>query len=170
MSVDVSGEPVVLLRSRIWPAVLVPAVVLAGAVGYDIWTRRPAAWLLTILAAVSVGSALLFRGNEVLADEVGLLVRHRGRLTRSYRWDQIREAGLLPVNGVGWRGMTVVPDGGPYDVPGPNSPTVVGKVWLWRTPQEVRDRIQSVLRGHGVTVIDTTGRRTPGIGKRERQR
>jgi len=67
-------------------------------------------------------SGLLFRDNEVLADDVGLLVRHRGRLVRSYRWDQIREAGLGYGSGMGWRGIIVFPDGGPNDVPGPNSP------------------------------------------------
>lgn len=145
MPVDVSGEPVVLLRSRIWPAVLVPAALLAGIVAYGIWARRFPLDLLTIFAVTSLVSAVLFRGNAVLADDIGLLVRHRGRLSRSYRWDQIREAG-------------------------PNSPTVVGKVWLWRTTHEVRERIEAVLRQHGVTVIDKRGRRISGTDNGSRPR
>jgi hypothetical protein len=165
MPVDVSGEPVVVLRSRIWPAVLAPAAVLVGSIAYGIWAQVFPTGFLPIIAAVLVVSALLFRGNEVLADDVGLLVRHRGRLIRSYRWDQIREAGLGYGSGIGWRGITVFPDGGPYDVPGPNSPTVVGKVWLWRTPADVRERIEAVLREHGVTVIGKRGRRTSDTDK-----
>jgi hypothetical protein len=159
MPVDLSGEPVVLLRSRIWAAVLAPAAVLVGSIACGIWAQVFPGGFLPIIAAVLVVSALLFRGNEVLADDVGLLVRHRGRLVRSYRWDQIREAGLGYGGGVGWRGVTVVPDGSPYDVPGPNSPTVVGRVWLWRTSKEVRERIEAVLRKRGVTVVDNRGRR-----------
>jgi len=160
MPVDVPGEPVVLLRSRVWPAVLMPAAGLIGSIAYGIWAHVFPTGFLPITSAVLVVSALLFGDNEVLADDVGLLVRHRRRLVRSYRWEQIREAGLGYGNGFGWRGLTVFPDGGPYDVPGPNSPTVVGKVWLWRTSKETRERIEKVLRKGGVTVIDKRGRPT----------
>jgi hypothetical protein len=161
MPVDVSGEPVVLLRSRIWPAVLVPAAMLAGSVAYGVWARQLPCDLLTIFAAIWLGSAIVFRSNAVLADDVGLLLRHRGRLIRSYRWDQIREAGLGYGNASGWHGITVFPDGGPYDVPGPNSPTVVGRIFLWRTGRGVRERIEAVLRQNGIPVIDDRGRRVP---------
>ena len=160
MPVDVPGEPVVLLRSRVWPAVLMPAAGLIGSIAYGIWAHVFPTGFLPITSAVLVVSALLFGDNEILADDVGLLVRHRRRLVRSYRWEQIREAGLGYGNGFGWRGLTVFPDGGPYDVPGPNSPTVVGKVWLWRTSKETRERIEKVLRKGGVTVIDKRGRPT----------
>jgi hypothetical protein len=168
MPVDVTGEPVVLLRSRIASAVVVPALLLAGGLAHAIWARQFPGDLLTIFAAIWLVSAIVFRRNAILADDVGLLVRHRGRLTRSYRWDQIREAG--PGYGsFGWHGIAVFPDGGPYDVPGPNSPIVVGKVWLW-PGREVRERIEAVLRQHGVTLIDMRGRRSPGDGQSWRPR
>ncbi|MFF5175812.1 hypothetical protein ACFY3U_24730 [Micromonospora sp. NPDC000089] len=146
----VDGEPEELLRTRFWPAVLVPIGVLvaltAVALRYD--------WAFLIGAAVGIGMwlffAVLLRGGGLLADETGLLVRERGRVVRSYRWDQIREAGLSQV-GHGRMGLIVLPDGGPYDVPGPNSPVTIGQVWMLRGPDRAtRDRVAELLRAHGI--------------------
>lgn len=143
-------EPEELLRSRLWPAVLLPVGVLAVLVPIGLRYN----WGLVMGAAIGAGMSLCFavllRAGGLLADEDGLLVRERGRVVRSYRWEQIREAGLTPI-GFGRVGLTVLPDGGPYDVPGPNSPVTIGQTWMWRGPDRpTRERVAELLRAHGI--------------------
>ncbi|WBB75136.1 hypothetical protein O7602_06310 [Micromonospora sp. WMMD1128] len=148
------AEPVVLFASRWWPAVLVPLGLLAVAVAIGV--RLHAASLIVFIGttAATVVSAWLHRDGALLADATGLLVRHRGTVTRSYRWSEIHQAGLARP-GFGRLALAVYPDGGRWDVPGPNSAVMVGQVWLWRQPDpESRERIEAALRDHGVRVVD----------------
>jgi hypothetical protein len=69
MPVDVSGEPVVLLRSRIWPAVLVPAAMLAGSVAYGVWARQLPCDLLTIF---------LWRTGRGVRERIEAVLRQNG--------------------------------------------------------------------------------------------
>ncbi|PWR06067.1 hypothetical protein DKT68_23655 [Micromonospora acroterricola] len=144
-----------LLASRLWPAVLVPIGALAALVGAGIWLAPAFPFVPVTLLLATVLVAWWQRGDAVLADHTGLLVRHRGRVTRRYRWEEIREAGLTRP-GFGQIALAVYPDGGPWDVPGPNSAVLVGRIWSLRKPnQETRDRVNALLRSRGVHVVDS---------------
>ncbi|MFC4145204.1 hypothetical protein ACFO0M_02945 [Micromonospora mangrovi] len=148
-----TGQVRELLVSRVWPAVLVPAgiAVLIAVVGIALLRFFPYTPFGVALAVVIVGVVL--RRDALLADETGLLVRRRGRVTRSYRWDEIRRAGLARP-GFGQVALAVHPHGGPWDVPGPNSAELVGRVWMLRGPdRDTRDALTTLLRTHGVDVI-----------------
>ncbi|MFI5832677.1 hypothetical protein ACIA5A_03270 [Micromonospora sp. NPDC051300] len=150
------AEPVVLFASRWWPAVLVPLGLLALAAALALTLPRSIGSLIWPLGmtTASVVAAWRHRDGALLADDTGLLVRHRGTVTRSYRWSEIREA-TLARPGFGRVALAVYPDGGPWDVPGPNNATMVGRVWQWRRPDpETRERVEAVLRSHGVRVAD----------------
>ncbi|MET8066612.1 hypothetical protein, partial [Micromonospora sp. NPDC005313] len=96
--------------------------------------------------------AALLRNGGLLADDVGLLVRHRGRTVRSYRWEEILQAGPVSV-GFNRFGLAVLPEGGPYDVPGPNHAVVIGQVWMWRGPDgQTRARPGHAAGRHPVRV------------------
>lgn len=150
------GEPVgaeVLLAAQVWPAVLVPAGVLAVLIAAGIWRGTfpglPAGILLSVVVL-----ACFQRGDALLADGTGLLLRHRGRVTRRYRWDEIHQVGLARP----WFAqvtLAVFPKGGPWDVPGPNSAVLVGRVWMLRRPdQQTRERVYAILRSRGVRIAD----------------
>ncbi|GAB3955141.1 hypothetical protein [Micromonospora vulcania] len=149
---DLAGTTV-LLASRLWPAVLIPAGSLAALVAVGIWQRSfPFIPIGLLLATVLV--AWSQRGDALLADETGLLVRHHGRVTRRYRWEEIREAGLARP-GFGQVALAVYPDGGPWDVPGPNNAALVGRIWMLRKPsREIHDRINEFLRSRGIRTVD----------------
>ena len=150
---------VVLLKSRIWPGVVAPLLLFGLLIGFGSWSRSFPFWLL-VLTGVTLACAAVLRGSALLADDIGLLVERRGRLTRSYRWDEIKEAGLMPA-GFGRIALMIYPHGGPYDVPGPNSPTTVGSVWVWRwwTDRQTQRRVADLLRAHGVTPLHVPGAR-----------
>ncbi|MFI7073365.1 hypothetical protein [Micromonospora sediminicola] len=77
---------------------------------------------------------------------------------RSYRWSEIREAGIARP-GFARLALAVFPEGGPWDVPGPNNAVMVGRVWQLRAPDpETRDRVEALLRSHGVRISDPSGR------------
>ncbi|MBM0256834.1 hypothetical protein [Micromonospora sp. 4G55] len=144
-----------LLASRLWPAVLVPVSALALLVAAGIWLAPTFPFVPVGLLLATVVVAWLQRGDALLADETGLLVRHRGRVTRRYRWEEIREAGLTRP-GFGQIALAVYPNGGPWDVPGPNSAVLVGRIWMLRKPnQETRDRVNALLRSRGVRTFDS---------------
>ncbi|NES28014.1 hypothetical protein GCE86_09370 [Micromonospora terminaliae] len=135
------------LRGRGWP--VEPTLVAAG-----IWLMPPSpfvpvGWLLTTVVV-----AWSQRGDALLADETGLLLRHRSRVTRRYRWGEIREAELTRP-GFGQVALAVYPNGGPWDVPGPNSAVLVGRIWRLRMPDpEIQDRVNALLRSRGVRTTD----------------
>jgi hypothetical protein len=142
-----------LLVSRAWPALLVPAgvaglIALVGTVLLHSFPYPPFG-----VAVAVVVTALVLRRDALLADEDGLLVRRRGRVTRSYRWEEIRQAGLARP-GFGQVALSVYPHGGPWDVPGPNNAVLIGRVWMLRGPdRQTRDAITALLRAHAVDVI-----------------
>ncbi|MGV9214618.1 hypothetical protein ACTFTM_22380 [Micromonospora sp. RB23] len=143
-----------ILASRLWPAVLIPTGVLAALVAVGIWRATfpfvPVALLLTTVVV-----AWRQRDDALLADETGLWVRRRGRVTRRYRWEEIREAGLTRP-GFGQVALAVYPDGGPWDVPGPNNAVLVGRVWMLRRPDpQTTDRMNALLRSRGIRTIDS---------------
>ncbi|SCL53426.1 hypothetical protein [Micromonospora chersina] len=144
------GGAEVLLASQLWPAVLIPAGALATLVAAGIWLMPSFPFAPAGLLLATVVVAWSQRGDALLADEAGLLVRHRGRVTRRYHWEEIREAELTRP-GFGQVALAVYPHGGPWDVPGPNSAVLVGRVWRLRMPdREIQDRIHALLRSRGV--------------------
>ncbi|MFI7284963.1 hypothetical protein ACIBOV_32390 [Micromonospora chersina] len=146
------GGAEVLLASQVWPAALVPAGVLGLLVGTSVWLLRgvplfPVGFLLGVVVL-----AWFQRGDALLADETGLLLRHRGRVTRPYRWHEIHQAGLARP----WfaqAALAIYPHGGPWDVPGPNSAVLVGRIWMLGRPnRETRERVYAILRSRGVAI------------------
>ena len=159
------GQPVgaeVLLAAQVWPGVLVPAGVLAVLVTTGIWLAPSFPYCPVVILLPTVVLAWFQRGDALLADETGLLLRHRGRVTRPYRWDEIHQAGLArPAHReqpprrvwIAQVAVAVYPQGGPWDVPGPNSAVLVGRVWMLRRPdRETRERVYAILRSRGVAI------------------
>ncbi|WP_433113998.1 hypothetical protein [Micromonospora sp. CA-246542] len=143
-----------LLASRLWPAVLIPVGVLSALVAVGIWLAPTFPFLPVALLLTTIVVAWRQRGDALMADETGLWVRRRGRVTRRYRWEEISQAGLTRP-GFGQVALAVYPHGGPWDVPGPNNPVVVGRVWMLRKPDpQTTDRINALLRSRGVPAID----------------
>ncbi|WP_319460903.1 hypothetical protein [Micromonospora sp. RTP1Z1] len=152
MTVD-GGSTQELLTSRVWPAVLVPAAVLVLVVVVGLVMLSSFPFVPFGIALSTVILAVLLRNDALLADEAGLLVRRWGRVTRSYRWDEVRRAGIARP-GFGQVALSVFPHGGPYDVPGPNSEVLVGRVWLLRRPDQATcERIAALLRAHGIEAL-----------------
>ncbi|MEU4423779.1 hypothetical protein AB0F81_24375 [Actinoplanes sp. NPDC024001] len=150
-SVQPAGEVHVLGESKVWPAVLIPIGAAAVLVAVSV-TIGSVPWYGAALLAIGLLVAVARRGNAVLADDEGLLIRGRGGLRRSYAWAQIDRMGWQDTSS--WaRELVVYPRGEPYDVPGPNSPARPGRIWRWqRRPQAdplpgLRDRygIKSLL-------------------------
>ncbi|MFI2712988.1 hypothetical protein ACH495_22980 [Micromonospora sp. NPDC018662] len=133
---------------------LVPLGLLALTIAIGLRLRTASLVVYTGLTAATVIAAWVQRDGALLADDTGLLIRHRGRVTRSYRWAQIRQANLTRP-GFGRLALAVFPEGGPWDVPGPNNAVLVGRVWQWRRPDPSdRERVEAVLRAHGVRITD----------------
>lgn len=147
-----SGGAEVLLAAQVWPAVLIPAGVLVALVAAGVWLLPGFPYLPVGILAGVVVLAWFQRGDALLADETGLLLRHRGRVTRRYRWDEIHQAGLARP----WFAqvaLAVYPRGGPWDVPGPNSAVLVGRIWMLRGhARKARDRVYAMLRSRGVAI------------------
>lgn len=148
------GGAEVLLAAQVWPAVLVPAGILAVLVGTGVWLTPTFPYLPVGLLLSVVVLAWFQRGDALLADETGLLLRHRGRVTRPYRWEEIHQVGLVRP----WFAqvaLAVYPRGGPWDVPGPNSAVLVGRIWmLRRADRETRERVYALLRSRGVRIAE----------------
>ncbi|MCZ7436143.1 hypothetical protein O7598_07055 [Micromonospora sp. WMMC241] len=148
------AEPVVLFASRWWPAVLAPLGLLALAVALALRGSLGSLVVPIGMSAATVISAWRHRDGALLADDTGLLVRHRGTVARSYRWSEIHQAGVARP-GFGRLALAVYPNGGRWDVPGPNNAVMVGQVWLWRQPESAsRERVEAVLRAHGVQIVE----------------
>ena len=149
------GEPggvEVLLAAQVWPGVLVPAGVLTVLVTTGIWLAPTFPYFPVGILLSTVVLAWFQRDDALLADETGLLLRHRGRVTRPYRWDEIHQAGLARP-WIAQVALAVYPEGGPWDVPGPNSAVLVGRIWMLRRPdRETRERVYAILRSRGVAI------------------
>ncbi|MFG1652530.1 hypothetical protein ACGFIE_21635 [Micromonospora sp. NPDC049275] len=149
-SVRPVGEVHVLGESRAWPAIAIPVAVLVVVIVvglvFDLF-----GWNVLAAAAASIIVAVIVRRNAVLADEVGLLVRGRGGLRRSYAWAEIVRLGWVDA-GLWGSTLTVYPQGGPYDVPGPNSPTTVGRIWRPRR-RRLADPLPALLEKHDIKTL-----------------
>lgn len=140
------GEIVVLDKSRMWPGIAVPAATMVVLGSVAVVTGFTFGYGFIFLAA-ALSMAVFRRNNAILADDEGLLLRERGKLTRSWRWTEIDRLGWAAWGYWGAR-LVVHPHGGPYDVPGPNSPVRVGHVW---NPRRVGpDPLQPLMTRHGI--------------------
>ena len=141
------AEARLLAESRIWPAVLLPAVLGALLVAVSV-VIGSVPWYGLLLVVIGLIVAVTRRGNAVLADEEGLLIRTRHGVRRSFRWSQIERMGWE--NTSAWTSeMVVFPRGGPYDVPGPNAPARPGRVW--RSPlRRPADPLPELRARHGI--------------------
>lgn len=144
------GDVRVLGRSRIWPAIAIPGavaltmIVVAVASGY-------VSFYLAIAVAVSLLIAVLRRGDAVLGDDVGLLVRTRTGLRRSYAWGEIERMGWVPT-GMWGTMLQIYPRGGPYDVPGPNSSIDVARIW-GPGHRRLAGSLPELLQRHGIKAL-----------------
>ena len=149
-SVRPVGEVHVLGQSRLWPAIAIPAVsaivmiIVAVAAHYVSW------YLVGAVAASGV-IAVTRRNNTVLSDDRGLLIGKRRGWCRSYAWSEIERMGWRDA-GIWGSTLQVYPRGGPYDVPGPNSPIDVGRVWRPRR-RYVDDPLPELLQRHGIKTL-----------------
>ncbi|MFF0154886.1 hypothetical protein [Micromonospora sp. NPDC005203] len=150
MGADPVGEVLVLGQSRVWPAVAVPVAIVVGLIVSAVlldWVS----WFGMVLGAASIVLAFVHWRNAVLADDTGLLLRDRGGLRRSYPWSEIERMGWQ--DGSMWGSSLVVfPRGGPYDVPGPNAPVTVAR--LWRPGRaHLADPMPALLQAHGIKAL-----------------
>ena len=143
------GDVQVLGESRIWPGVAIPgAVAIAMIIAAVVF--RQVSWY-AVLVAASLALAVTSRRNAVLADDEGLLLRSRGGLTRSYAWTEIERIGWRD-GGLWGSTLEVFPRGGPYDVPGPNSPTNLARIWRPRRRRHP-DPLPELIRRHGIKTL-----------------
>jgi len=150
-SVETTGRVLVLGQSLGRRVIAIPAGALAVMIAVAL-VFRVGSWLALVAAGAAIVLAITRQGNVVLADDVGLLIRRRGELRRSYPWADIermgwQEAGL-------WGSVLMLnPRGGPFDVPGPNSPPIgVARIWRprFRRPP---DPLPALLRQHGIKTL-----------------
>lgn len=144
------GQVVVLAESKLWPGILavIPMVTVTIVM---IVRARFAVWSLMFFAVAALVLALARRGSAVLADEHGLLIRRHGRIERSYGWADIERMGWQDSSILG-ANLVVFPRGGPYDVPGPNSPTTVGGVWR-PGRRRLPDPLPALMMRHGIKTL-----------------
>ncbi|WP_430496156.1 hypothetical protein ACQRWP_17565 [Micromonospora trifolii] len=142
------GEVLVLGESRAWPAIAIPGVtmivMIVVGVLFDLLN-------LTILAfgAASIIIAVTRLRNAVFADDLGILVRDRRGLRRSYAWNEIERMGWVDAGMMWGSSLAVYPRGGPYDVPGPNASINVGRIWRPGRRRSA-DPMPELLKAHGV--------------------
>jgi hypothetical protein len=145
------GDVHVLGRSKLWPAIAAPAagaVILAvGAVVFHF-----VLWYPIAATAASLIVAVAHPRNAVLGDDIGLIIRARaGSLSRSLPWTDIERMGWQD-SGMWGSTLRVYPHGGPYDVPGPNSPITVGRIWEPRRRHRP-DPLPELLQRHGIKTL-----------------
>ncbi|MGW3890351.1 hypothetical protein ACWD69_16805 [Micromonospora chokoriensis] len=149
-SVRPVGETVVLGQSRVWPAVAIPGAFLAAMIVVGVLVDV-INWTVVLFGAASVAIAFTRWQNAVLADDVGLLIRDRQGLLRSYAWTEIERMGWVDA-GMWGSTLEVYPRGGPYDVPGPNASTNVGRIWRPRR-RHLADPMPALLKTHGIKAL-----------------
>ncbi|MFI6236579.1 hypothetical protein ACIBD9_23715 [Micromonospora sp. NPDC050784] len=146
-SAEPVGEVHVLGQSRVWPAIAIPAVVLVVMIVVGVLFDL-VNWTVLMFGAASIIVAFMRLRNAVFADDVGLLVRDRSGLRRSYAWEEIERMGWVDM-GMWGSSLAVNPRGGPYDVPGPNVSTNVGRIWRPGRRRGV-DPLPELLETHGI--------------------
>ncbi len=139
--------PIVLDESQSWPAAAIPAAALIAALPLALFLAD-IFWYAVIGFVAALAMAVFRRRNAILADDEGLLLREKGRVTRSWRWTEIDRIGWAAHGYWGAR-LVVHPSGGPYDVPGPNSPVRVGHVWNPRR-DPAADPLPGLRERHGL--------------------
>ncbi|MEU7973530.1 hypothetical protein AB0B48_15995 [Micromonospora sp. NPDC049089] len=149
-SVKPVGELQVLGQSRVWPGIAIPGVILlvmivVGAL-FDLFS-----WTALVFGAGWIIIAVQRSRNAVFADDLGLLVRDRKGLQRSYAWDEIERMGWVDL-GMWGASLAVNPRGGPYDVPGPNASINVGHIWRPGRRRSV-DPVPELLKTHGIKAL-----------------
>ncbi|WP_250006901.1 hypothetical protein [Actinoplanes sp. M2I2] len=151
-SVQPVGEVRILAQTRLWPAIAIPGVA-AIAIVIGALATGYVSWYAVGGVAASFSIAVARRHNTVLSDDKGLLLRAGRALSRSYAWSDIERMGWRDT-GLWGSTLQVHPRGGPYDVPGPNSPIDVGKVWRPRR-RYADDPMPALLQHHGIkTLVD----------------
>ncbi|WP_112726859.1 hypothetical protein [Micromonospora noduli] len=147
-SVKPVGEVHVLGQSRVWPAIAIPGVILVVMivvkVVFDLLN-----WTVLAFGAASIIVAATRLRNAVFADDLGLLVRDRSGLRRSYAWDEIERMGWDDAGMMWGSSLAVYPRGSPYDVPGPNASINVGRIWHPGRRRSV-DPMPELLTRHGI--------------------
>ena len=142
------GEVYVLGQSRLGSALVGPAATVSVMIIGAMVLQVGILYIMGSFAIFGMILAVARRRNAVLGDDIGLLIRTRGGLSRSYAWSEIERMGWQHL-GL-WGSMLVVyPRGGPYDAPGPNSPIFVGRIWQ---PQRQRllDPLPELMQRHGI--------------------
>jgi hypothetical protein len=128
-----------------------PGVYRGFALTYS--SDRLCRWYAVIAVAASTIVAVVRRRNAVLADDVGLLIRARAGLCRSYGWDEIERMGWRDA-GIWGSTLELCPRGGPYNMPGPNSSIDVGRIWRPRR-RYLNDPLPQLQQRHGIkTLLD----------------
>ncbi|MER7586580.1 hypothetical protein ABTW72_03495 [Micromonospora sp. NPDC127501] len=142
------GEVHVLGQSQGWPAIAIPGVILVVMIVLEVFFDL-LNWAVLAFGAASVIVAVTRLRNAVLADDLGLLVRDRSGLRRSYAWDEIERMGWADAGMMWGSSLVVYPRGGPYDVPGPNASINVGGIWRSCRRRSV-DPMPELLKTHGI--------------------
>ncbi|WP_328653030.1 hypothetical protein OG598_03810 [Micromonospora sp. NBC_00330] len=147
-SVKPVGEVHVLGQSRAWPAIAIPGVILAVMIVVEV-VFDLLNWTVLAFGAASIIVAVARLRNAVFADDLGLLIRDRSGLRRSYAWDEIERMGWVDAGLMWGSSLAVYPRGGPYDVPGPNASTNVGRIWRPGRRRSA-DPLPELLKAHGI--------------------
>ncbi|MDG9678088.1 hypothetical protein [Micromonospora sp. DH14] len=146
-SVKPVGQMKVLDQSRLWPAIAIPGVLMivmiVVGVLFDV-----VSWMVLVFGAGPIIIAVTRTRNAVFADDLGLLVRDRSGLRRSYSWAEIERMGWVDM-GLWGISLAVYPRGGPYDVPGPNASTNVGRIWRLGRRRSINP-VPELLKTHGI--------------------
>ncbi len=141
------GEVHVLGQSRVWPAIAIPGVAVVVVIVIGVLFDQ-FFWTALTVGAASIIVAVVRLRNAVFADDLGLLVRDRSGLRRSYAWTEIERMGWVNA-GMWGSNLLVFPRGGPYDVPGPNASTDVGRIWRLGRRRSA-DPMPELLKAHGI--------------------
>ncbi|MFG2050370.1 hypothetical protein ACGFIW_23415 [Micromonospora sp. NPDC048935] len=148
--VEPVGEVLVLGQSRAWPTIAIPGAFVVALILVGVLFDR-VSWAGVLLGTASIILAFTSSRNAVLADDIGLLVRQRAGLRRSYAWADIERMGWVDA-GMWGSTLTVFPHGGPYDVPGPNSSVDVGRIWR-PARRHLADPMPALLKTHGIKTL-----------------
>jgi hypothetical protein len=111
-----------------------------GGVGAGIF----AAWGVVYLVMAVLPEPRLFVGEH------NIVVRRRRGGEHRYAWSSLRSTSWGSV-GFGRAGPFVVPEGRPFDVPGPNSPGLVA-AWFLPAP-DLRRQFAAASEEHGVPFV-----------------
>ncbi|MFE9190995.1 hypothetical protein ACFYL6_15405 [Micromonospora sp. NPDC007208] len=147
-SAEPVGEVHVLGQSRPWPAIAIPAVILVVMIVVRVLFDL-VNWIVVAFGAASTIVAITHLRNAVFADDLGLLVRDRSGLRRSYAWEEIERMGWVDAGMMWGNSLAVYPRGGPYDVPGPNASINVGRIWRPGRRRSA-DPLPELLETHGI--------------------